>query len=160
MKPKTKKPITQSQLARKLGVHRQVISRHVKHDPDAPALHDVDGWMEYLAAKGREGSLPLEMRKKIGEQKLRLLRAQADKAEDEKAERRKELLPSADVNAILTELILIHFWGTYDRLTQELPPRLAGLSADEIHTVLRMEKQKLKKKLDERVTSWLDARRP
>ena len=116
--------------------------------------------MEYLAAKGREGSLPLEMRKKIGEQKLRLLRAQADKAEDEKAERRKELLPSADVNAILTELILIHFWGTYDRLTQELPPRLAGLSADEIHTVLRMEKQKLKKKLDERVTSWLDARRP
>ena len=143
---KSKKPKqlgTKTALARELGISRQALGRHAKK-PGAPGLADVAGWQEFLAAHGREGSAPPELRKRIAEQRLRLLKAMATRAEYSSARERGEMLSKAEVQFALAKGTALLFSGL-DRLANvEWPATLKGCSEAEICLKVKGDIEKLK----------------
>ncbi|MGD0746058.1 MAG: hypothetical protein ABSA45_12970 [Verrucomicrobiota bacterium] len=150
---KNKTKTTQSQLAASLGVSRQLIAHHVKSG-NAPGLSDTAGWIEYLAAHGRTGSLPPEMRKKIADQRLRLVRAQAERVEIENRIRRAETIPFSLVTTFIRHLVANLFFGELDRLAYEFPATLKG--KDELAINIEVEAQiaRIKKSIEQQVRVW------
>jgi|ERR1043166_7981596 hypothetical protein len=125
-KPASAVPATAAELARILGVSRQLISAHQK-DPDAPPIGDVDGWTAYLAAHGREQSGPPELRAQIGAQRLALLTAIRHREELKLSRERCEMLDKAEVQAAILKGTAV-FFSALDRLAgMELPAQLRGL---------------------------------
>src|ERR1051325_11095648 len=89
-------PKTVSDLARRLGVTRQLISVHRKK-PGAPAIQDIEAWGVFLAAVGREGSCPPKLREQIARRRLGLLGI-LEERERVKLLREQDLtIPKADV---------------------------------------------------------------
>lgn len=144
---KTKPKNTQATLAKILGVSRQTISHHVKTGKAPKSLDDIDAWLTHLAAYGTNSGIPKEMRKAIAKQRERLLRAQADRAELDLSERRKEVIAFAEVNRFVSHLVANVFFGSLDRLSFELPSTLKGRGEVEIHRVLTHEIEMVKKEL-------------
>jgi hypothetical protein len=150
--PKEKKITTQSELATKLGVARQLISYHRKK-PGAPKLNDLEAWREFLIAEGRDSGLPPELRRQLAKERLRLIREQADKLEDEKALRRREVINFNLVRQFIRDLVANCFFSELERLSNEFPVSLKG--CDELAIKKECDRQiaviveKLKKKLRE-----------
>ena len=76
--------MTQSELARQLGIRRQVVSYHVGKGgcPPLDAPNAVELWKEFLAADARDGGigpLPEDLRLAIGQARLKLLEAQSER---------------------------------------------------------------------------------
>src|SRR5260370_41240244 len=85
MKTKTKPiELTKAARAKEPGLSKQNLYRHSKQ-PVAPKWDAPKAaWVEYLAINERETrNLPPELEKKIGEQRLVLVRAQGEKIEPE-----------------------------------------------------------------------------
>jgi|ERR1043165_2143102 transcriptional regulator with XRE-family HTH domain len=131
-KPSKQKKITQSDLAKQLGISRQLVAHHQKTGK-APALDDLSGWVAYLAACGREGSVPKQYREKIAEQKLRILTATAAKLELEKDEKEKTLINRDNAFRFIDRMVGQIFFGELERLKMELPNTLVGKNEVEIH---------------------------
>jgi hypothetical protein len=131
-----KTPETASDLAKILGVTRQLIAFHRKK-PDAPALGDVEGWRVFLAAVGREGShaMTKELRERIGKQRLRLLRALARKAETANAIAEGKLIATETVLAGRKIFVQV-FWAEIMRIVRDFPSILKGLNEPEIRAKL------------------------
>jgi hypothetical protein len=129
-KTKTAK-VTQSELARQLGITRQLVAHHVKSGK-APELDDIDAWMEYLAANGREGSMPPELRKKVATARLRLINAQTDRVQMENREKRREMIEFAFVDKFLKHLTGGIFFSELSRMLSEFPTSLKGKTEVEI----------------------------
>jgi hypothetical protein len=127
---KPKKNATKSSLSRLLGVSRQLISAHCK-DPDAPPIDNPEKWALFLAAKGRSGSVPPELRRKIAEARLAILRATRARMELEnrKAEGRTMLVEDGQRQAAEA---CSFFFAELGRMERELPPALAGGTAVDI----------------------------
>ncbi len=135
--------MTQQELAQALGVSRQLVARYRKK-PGAPPINDLDGWIEFIASEGgRSETLPVKLRAALTKQRIRLLKAQADKAEGEEAVRRGELIEFEEVEAMFHEVVGVGFWGEYDRMSFEMPPNLVGLSAQQMFIEFKREKQKM-----------------
>jgi hypothetical protein len=144
MKPKTEPTKqTQSGLAAALGVSRQLISCHVKAG-GAPPLEDVAGWSAHLAAKGRTGSLPPDLRRAIGEQRLEILKAQKMRLERENAVAAGLLMPVAAAQR-QAGFACGFFFEELQRAERELPPALAGLSAVEVFKHLHAFNENLRR---------------
>jgi hypothetical protein len=154
MKPKKKQ--TKSGLAKMLGVSRQLIGRHADK-PDAPALDDLAGWTEYLAAMGREGSMPKEFRKDIAEQRIRLLRAQSERLELENAETRKEFIPRTDARHFMRVLVTDLMFGELQRLCDEWPVKLRGKTTEQIDAECAAQLDKVRDSLTSRLEGWIKA---
>jgi DNA-binding XRE family transcriptional regulator len=152
MKPKSKNKIaTQSQLADALGVSRQLIAAHQKRG-NTPKLDDVTGWHAFLAAHGRSGSAPVELRREIAAERLAILKASREKLERENQVAKGELMPCADAVRQATEAC--HFLaGELDRLKSEIPPTLAGLDAISICKILDREIEKIRTNAKEKFQS-------
>lgn len=131
---KTKTKMTQSKLAEIVGVSRQLVAFHVKTGK-APKLDDIDGWLEHLAAVGKDGSLPPELRKKIAQQRYRLLKANADKAEMEHMLRRKEAVEFEFVEQFIGHMVDV-FFAEIERMRHEFPVALKGRTEVEISKVV------------------------
>lgn len=156
---KTKTKMTQSKLAEIVGVSRQLVAFHVKTGK-APKLDDIDGWLEHLAAVGKDGSLPPELRKKIAEQRLRKLKAEATMAEHELKLREKQLVEWEFVDKFLAFLLGQKFWGELEKWSQELPPLLQGLPATEICKVIDARFRRLCEDFKSVVERWQEERAP
>src|SRR5437762_1911546 len=106
MKTSKENKATQSQLAKSLGVTRQLIAFHRKRlGKQAPALSDVEGWRSYFAAYGRAGSAPKELRDEIARTKLSILKeVRRDKARTNKA-KDAEVMDAATVRRFLDSLV-------------------------------------------------------
>jgi hypothetical protein len=144
MKPKTEpKKQTQASLAGLLGVSRQLISCHVKAG-GAPPLDDLAGWTAHLAARGRTGSLPPDLRRAIGEQRLAILKATKARLERENAVAARALMPVADAKR-QASFACCYFFEELAREERELPPRLAGLSAVEVFKHLHAFNENLRR---------------
>jgi len=105
-------------------VSRQLLGHHAK-EPDAPALDDVPGWLAFLAAKGRSGSAPPELRRKIAEARLAILRAQQTKIERQNQIEAGKMMPTADACRYAGEACAF-FFSELERWAREFPPGMAG----------------------------------
>jgi hypothetical protein len=137
------KKLTQSQLARALGTTRQNIAYH-ERTGNPPPRSDVQAWVEYLAVNGREGTLPREVRLKLAEQRFRLIKAQADRAEIENQVKREELIEFDKVSRWFGPLMRIHYWGELERIAQEYPALLKGKNEVDIHEAILKDVAKIK----------------
>jgi hypothetical protein len=143
----TKKPANASELARRLGVARQLISAHRKR-PDAPPLADVAAWEFYLSAHGREGSSgPPELRKRIAGQRLRLLQAMTHKADRENRIADGAILDRAEIFTAVARGTSLLFSAMEREFLQEAPPNLKGRNEKEIHDYLAAGVERFKNAL-------------
>jgi hypothetical protein len=133
MKSKKTK-VTQAILAKKLEVSRQLIAAHIKKG-GTPPLNDTEAWRTFLAALGRAGSAPPDIRRKIALERLGILRAQRARFERENQIAAKELMPCGDAIA-QADGAMAFFFDHFARWENELPPRLSGLSSIECYKVL------------------------
>src|SRR3989442_1933068 len=101
-------PANASELARLLGCSRQLISSH-RRKPGAPPLADVSGWEEFLAAYGREGSMPRGLRERVARERLRLLAAIATKAERENTKAAGKSLEASEGKTVIQQRVPLHF---------------------------------------------------
>ena len=124
------KPPTQKQLASLLGISQQLVHEHVKGGK-APPIADVPAWIEYLNNVGREGSAPADIRRKIAEQRLKILQETSERLVRDNAVGRKELisLPEAERRAAEAEA---YYFDELDRAMRELPTALCGMDANQI----------------------------
>jgi hypothetical protein len=142
-------------LARALGVTRQAIATHRKRNKDAPQGLDIGAWKAFLAAKGREGSTPEAVHMQIALRKLSILASKDEKDKDDLALSRKNLIKWQDMQHIVAKLIMGLYWGGFDRFIQEWPPKLAGLTPQQIHTYLRKDKERLARQMNEAVAEFM-----
>lgn len=156
MKPKKPKR-TQQQLAKLLGVSRQVIGHHVKSGK-APALEDIAAWESHLAVNGRAGSLAPESRDEIAVERRRILKATANRLEDEEAMRRGKFIDYDDVKQFHVRLIG-QLFSDLDRVfANELPPALKGLDETAVRTRVLAEIEAIKERLRQFLTAWENER--
>lgn len=141
-----KPPKRKIDLAKILGITKEALNRHV-HKPDAPAIGDVDGWFEFLAAHGRSGTSSQELRSEVAAERLRLAKWQADRAEREERVARGELVPRGTVLAGLKEGVG-HLFAVLDRvLCNEMPPSIEGLDVLQIRLRVAAELERAKSEL-------------
>lgn len=146
--PRNNAPKTHSELAKTLGVSRQLITAAASK-PDAPKIDDVDAWREYIAAHGRTGSLPADLRRKIGEARLAILEEQKISAKRENARQAGELVPMLECQRQAAEAMSYTF-SELERIAQTTPPALAGLDAISIFKRLKSEIERMRKTLKEK----------
>lgn len=127
MKPKPNKPPENAnQLAKALGVSRQLIAVHVKH-PDHPPFSDVNAWNVFLAAHGKEGSGPPDLKRKLAEKRLEILTETKRQLARENEEAERSVISKAEVSTGIKAGVALMF-SELDRLfLNELPPALKGL---------------------------------
>lgn len=152
-KPAKQKKVTQSDLAKQLGISRQLVAHHQKTGK-APALDDLSGWVAYLAACGREGSVPKQYREEVAKQKVRILTATADKLEFEKAEKRKMLLERGNVFRFLNRLMNELFFGELERLKTEFASSLVGKDAAGISMAVDAQIDVVRERLAKGLENW------
>lgn len=134
-KANTKSITNQSELAASLGLSRQLISAHAKK-PGAPPLSDRAGWIEFLAMVGRDGSAPVDIRRAIAQKRLEILEQQRIAAVRDNQKAAGEMMLTADAKRQAGEAQAFDY-AEDERMVNEYPPALAGLSAIEIHKRLK-----------------------
>jgi hypothetical protein len=146
----TKPKLTKSALADALGISRQALNVHLK-SPDAPPVDDLDAWQIWLAAHGRIGTAPEDLRRAIAEKRLAIMEETRVKQSRENDIEAGKLIPFAHVVRQACEAGGF-FMSEVERWARELPPMLAGKSCAEIAQVMDAQiertRAELKAKLD------------
>lgn len=138
--------MTQVKLAAILGISKQNLAFHIKGGK-APSIDDIDAWHDFLAEVGREGSAPPDLKRKIAEQRLRLVKENADRAAIENAKRRGETIDKAEMQRFMSELVANCFQAELRRMTQEYPAMLKGKTEIEIEQECEKREQEIGKKM-------------
>jgi len=123
MKRQAKK-LTKSALADSLGISRQALNVHLKK-PDAPPIADIAGWQVFLAAHGRIGTAPADLRREISAERLAILRATREKLDRANKIEAGELISFAEASRQAAEAMALVF-SDIIRDANELPPQLVG----------------------------------
>ena len=122
----TKSKLTKSALAAALGITRQALNVHIKK-PDAPCLADLEGWQVYLAANGRIGTAPADLRREISAERLAILRATRKKLDRTNLIETNELISFAEASRQAAAAVHLIF-SDLQADSNELPPQLVGLN--------------------------------
>lgn len=155
---KSTKKITQIKLAATLGISRQLVAHH-QRSGNAPELSDTAGWIEFLAVHGgRQGSLPKDIREKIGKERLRLVRAQAEKVELENQVKRGETIEFVLVTRMIRQVVTCTFFSELERLCAEFPSGLKGQNETQIAERCNAEVQKIKQTLMAQLDNWTNTK--
>ena len=120
--PKSK--LTKSALADALGITRQALQGHLKK-PDAPPIADIEGWQVYLAAHGRIGTAPADLRREISAERLAILKATREKLDRANLIEAGELISFAEASRQAAEAVHLIF-SELRADSNELPPQLVG----------------------------------
>ena len=138
MKPnkRPKAKFTKAALADALGISRQALNVHLK-SPDAPQIDDLTGWQVFIAAHGREGTAPPDLRRAIAQERLEILKETKAKLARENAVANAELMPVMDAKR-QNHAAWCFVFNELERLEREEPPALAGLSAVDISVRLHV----------------------
>jgi len=137
-KPKPKRKVsTQSDLARVLGVSRQLISKHAKNK-SAPPISDVGAWDAFLAERGRQGSAPPELRQQIAAERLAILKETKRGLQRQNSVADGKMIDRDLVKREVQHVMAFLFSDADRLLLTELPPVLKGL--DEIGIRNQLEK--------------------
>jgi hypothetical protein len=146
--PKKNGPKTHQELADELGVSRQAITAASQKN-DAPKIGDVAAWRAYLAAHGRTGSLPADLRRKIGEARLAILLEQQVAAKRQNDVEAGRMMLTADAVAQAAEAGAM-VMSELERLAREIPPAISGLDSISIAKRLNAEVEQIRKTLKEK----------
>jgi transcriptional regulator with XRE-family HTH domain len=162
MNKKTKpKNVTQSELARKLGISRQLLAAHVRKG-GAPPLDDFEAWLAHLVANGREGSLMAnatpEMRRELIRLKMRVLDAQARRLERANEVQDEKFILWEVAERFVEKLIRDLVFGELDRVALELPVRLRGASEVKVWEEVRGQIVAMKENLGRSIDAWVRSR--
>jgi hypothetical protein len=135
---KVRQPKTQAELAIILGISESLLSYHIKRG--GPPISDVGGWLEYLSVASREGSLPDDVRRRIGEARCSLIEQQTlrVKLENENRQGGVDSIPRQATEKILFDLS----WRlrlAFGRLIIDLSPQLVGLDVRSIYALLNQQ---------------------
>ena len=133
-------------LAATLGMQRKSLLVHVRK-PDVPELKDVDGWRQYLAAIGRQGSAPPDLRRVQAAARARLAVAQAVRVETSTKVAAGELVDRDAVRNGIGRALAAHFSTLEAVMCSELPPVLVGLDERQLRERLRRAVEAFKSKL-------------
>lgn len=109
MKKQRPSPSTLTELASILGISKQALNAH-RRNADAPAPDDVEAWKIYIAAHGREGTAPPDLKRRMAEKKLSILTTE-DASKKTKLKRLEEtLIPKNEAQRALTRFVagLVH----------------------------------------------------
>ncbi len=153
--PKGLHPVKQAQLARELGVSRQLIQVHRKKSPDAPKDLNIEAWKKFLATKGRIETAPEDLHRQIAREKLAKLKLEKEKLSDALRVSRGELIEFEAVDSFLAQIVGVDYSAELDRMSQELPPVLVGLTAAQMFIEFKREKEKIKNNLKEKAAQWV-----
>ena len=126
---KSKGP-TQLALANDLGVSRQLIAYHLRAG-ECPPLTDRKAWVEFLAQKGRSGSAPPELRRKIAEKRLAILEQTRKRMARENEAAAGLMMPTEEARR-QAAIACSFLFAELERGERELPPAMAGQTAVEI----------------------------
>ena len=110
-------------------------------------LVELDAWTEVHGKKTKDDSAAMKA------ERLRILRATAERLERENQTRRGEMVERTFVVAMVRRG-LCGIFAELDRMTNELPPMLAGLDANSIADRLQSEKTKIGRALEAEFLSW------
>jgi hypothetical protein len=137
---KTKKPkLTQRKFAKDLGISAQVLSYHLRNNPECPELGDRESWTAFLVVNGREAGVPPALRTKLAEARLGLAEEHKLRLMHERKIREGELKPVAEFDTNIKQLFAA-MTGELERVfCHELPPVLEGLRAADIATKNKQE---------------------
>jgi phage terminase Nu1 subunit (DNA packaging protein) len=142
---------TKAELAALLEISRQALAR-LQQRPDCPDQDaPLDNWLDYQAMVGREGSAPPDLKRAIAEQRLRLVKENADRAAIENARRRGETIDKAELNSFMREVISNYFQAELRRMTQEYPAILKGKTEVEIAMECNKRELEIGKGIMERI---------
>lgn len=119
----TRSKMSQSELARRLGITRQLVAAHQKKG-DAPPLDDVEAWELHIAVNAREGgalaNATPETKAEFLKLKMRLMEAQARRIEIETLAREEKLIDFEGTTRFWGKAMSL-FWGELERIKQQLP---------------------------------------
>jgi len=150
-KPTAKQKITKSAFADALGISRQALNLHLK-SLDAPPIGDIDGWQIFLAAHGRIGTAPEDLRRTIALKRIAIMeetRVKQKRANDIEA---GKFVLASDAIRQAGEAGGF-FMGELERWARELPPALAGKSAADIAVVLDVNIERTRTELQKKLNS-------
>jgi hypothetical protein len=136
---------TKSSLADALGISRQALNVHLK-SPDAPPVEDLAAWQVYLAAHGRIGSAPAELRHEIAAERLAILKETRAKIARENKIAAGELILAADV-ILQCNQAGGFFCAELDRWAREFPPLAAGRDCAQIAQLLDIQIERTRAEL-------------
>ena len=124
---------------------RQTISQHKKRlGADAPDLTDRKAWATILAATGEEGTGPPDLRRRMAEERLRLLGASANREQLRLKRESEDSWDANDVGMAIKKSVSA-FWFAYDRMAQvEMPPLIKGQTESGARDLLVEAGKKLK----------------
>jgi hypothetical protein len=142
---RTKGKTTKSSLADALGISRQALNVHLK-SPDAPPVEDLAAWQVYLAAHGRIGSAPAELRHEIAAERLAILKETRAKLARENEVEAGALILAADV-ILQCNQAGGFFCAELDRWAREFPPLAAGRDCAQIAQLLDIQIERTRAEL-------------
>jgi len=134
---RTKGKTTKSSLADALGISRQALNVHLK-SPDAPQIDDLTGWQVFIAAHGREGTAPPDLRRAIALERLEILKETRAKLARENKIAGGELILASDVVSQCKQAGAF-FCAELDRWAREFPPLAAGRDCVAIEQLLDIQ---------------------
>ncbi len=146
-------PNNWSELAKRLGLTPDAVTKIRKRDPDHPPLEDLAAWDIYMASRQSTRS-PIADEEKLNDDrvrqakaKTRIMEANAAEAESEKKLRDGKLMDIEEARFGLNKIMDELFTALDQALCQEFPPLLAGLDEVEHAAEGRKLNEQLKKTL-------------
>ena len=129
MKPQSKP--TQKQIAEALQISPRRVSQLILDGMDVSSIEAAQRWRQDRLAKDNTGEA-------LRAERIRLVRAQAERHEVENEVRRGELLPIGEVRADCIRVTTLAR-DRFLKMSHDIPPRLEGLSADKIAKIIHEE---------------------
>ena len=115
-------------------------------------MNDVAGWIAFLAAHGRTGSCPPELRTAIAQKRLEILAETKIKLARENEIASGLLVPAAEAIRQAGEAGG-YFMGELERFCRELPPVLAGLTAPAVAQILDVHIERTRTELQAKLAA-------
>lgn len=138
--------MTQTALAKKLGITRQLLSAH-KKNPLAPKTDSFSEWKAFLATIGRDGSAPTDVRRKIAEKRLAILHEQHIAAQRDNAKAAGDMVSFQECRRQASEAAALYF-DLWDSACRELSPILKGLDEISIYKKLCQRREEIRETLN------------
>ena len=120
--------VTQSQIAQALGISTRRVTQLIKDGLPVDSIAAAEKWR----ADKAQGDSTVEA---LRAERIRLVRAQAERHEVENEVRRGELLPIGTVQRDCVT-VCSRARDRFLRMSNDLPPRLEGLPADKIAKII------------------------
>lgn len=146
-----------SQLARALGVSKQLMDFHRRKTPGAPTSMSVKDWTQFFNARGYAGAnknkSDKQVAKEMAKAKLEILQHTRHKLARDNKIKDNKIYDAAEVHRFHENLIRF-FFGELTRISREFPVLLKGKDELSIETVCMEQEKQIKQALTDKLELW------